>query len=126
MLDSLARIRDDAPALAGGDVLAAVREISSRELAPIVRKIDAEGHYPESVMRAFGRAGAFGSHLPGSDGATLVTAIRAMAAAGEHCLSTSFCMWCQDALAWYIFASGNDALKDKIGHAVASGAALGG
>ena len=34
-----------------------------------------------------------------------------MAAAGEHCLSTAFCMWCQDALGWYIFASGNDGLK---------------
>jgi len=126
MLDSLARVRGDASALAGGDVVAAVRELSVRELAPIVRKIDAEGYYPESVMRAFGRAGAFGSHLPNANGANLVTAIRAMSAAGEHCLSTSFCMWCQDALAWYIFASGNDALKETIGHAVASGAALGG
>ena len=38
-----------------------------------------------------------------------------MAAAGEHCLSTSFCMWCQDALGWYIFASDNDDLKEALG-----------
>ena len=55
-------------------------------------------------MRAFGRAGAFAAHLPGAGGdPDLVTAIRAMTAAGEHCLSTSFCMWCQDALGWYIY-----------------------
>ena len=33
--------------------------------APLVRKIDAEGFYPEAVMRAFGRAGAYAQHLPG-------------------------------------------------------------
>ena len=126
MLDSLARVRDDTAAIGGDDVVAAVRALSTRELAPIVQKIDAEGHYPDAVMRAFGRAGAFGAHLPGANGANLVTAIRAMAAAGEHCLSTSFCMWCQDALAWYIFASANTALKETIGPAIAQGRALGG
>ena len=109
-------------------MVTAVRELSARELAPLVQAIDAEGLYPEAVMRAFGRAGAFAAHLPRADGGDvdLVTAIRAMAAAGEHCLSTSFCMWCQDALGWYIFASGNDELKEQLGHRVAAGAALGG
>ena len=54
----------------------------------------------------------------------LVTAIQAMAAAGEHCLSTSFCMWCQDALAWYIYASDNEHLRTTIGPQVAAGATL--
>ena len=126
MLDNLARARDDAP-LSGADVVASVRNLSSRELAPLVQRIDAEGLYPEGVMRAFGRAGAFGAHLPNETaGADLVTAIRAMSAAGEHCLSTSFCMWCQDALAWYIFASDNDGLKQSLGQRVARGEALGG
>ena len=77
----------------------------------------------KSVMRAFGRAGAFARAPAAHDGGDvdLVTAIRAMAAAGEHCLSTSFCMWCQDALGWYIFASGNDELKAKLGQRVATG-----
>lgn len=110
------------------DVVAAVRDVSLRELAPIVRRIDAEGFYPESVMRAFGNAGAFGSHLPYNplDDIDLSTAIRSMAAAGEHCLSTAFCMWCQNALGWYIYASGNEGLKEKLGRRVATGEALGG
>jgi alkylation response protein AidB-like acyl-CoA dehydrogenase len=110
------------------DVVEMVRELSSRELAPIVQKIDADAHYPETVMRAFGRAGAFACHLPGETpgGPDLVTANRAMAAAGEYCLSTSFCMWCQNALGWYIFASENEGLKTSLGRRVAVGEALGG
>jgi alkylation response protein AidB-like acyl-CoA dehydrogenase len=104
-----------------------VRAIASSQLAPVVRQIDAEALYPEAVMRAFGRAGAYAQHLPGFS-ATLDfgAAIEAMAAAGEHCLSTSFCMWCQDALGWYVFASDNDGLKKTLGPRIASGEALGG
>lgn len=128
MFNDIATVESNATPACGGDVVASVRELSSRELAPLVQAIDAEGHYPEGLMRAFGRAGAFAAHLPRTDGGDVdfVTAIRAMAAAGEHCLSTSFCIWCQDALGWYIFASGNDELKETLGHRVATGAALGG
>jgi alkylation response protein AidB-like acyl-CoA dehydrogenase len=127
MLENLARVRSDATPEPHADVVAAVRDLSSRELAPLVHQIDAQGLYPESVLRAFGRAGAFRAHLPGKvSEPDLVTAIRAMSTAGEHCLSTSFCMWCQNALAWYIFASDNDGLKQRIGGPVASGEALGG
>src|SRR5260370_7169210 len=82
------------------------RDLSARQIAPIVRKIDAEGYYPESVLRAFGRAGAFARHLPGQTpgGPDLVGAIRAMAAAGEYCLPTPFCMCCPNAPRWYLFA----------------------
>jgi len=105
----------------------AVRAIASTELAPVVRKVDAEGFYPEAVMRGFGRAGAYAQHLPGlSPKLDLGAAIDAMAVAGERCLSTAFCMWCQDALAWYIFASANDELKATLGRRVAAGEALGG
>jgi alkylation response protein AidB-like acyl-CoA dehydrogenase len=134
MLESTAvRIAPSAPPT---DVVGAVRAIAARELLPIVRRIDAEGFYPETVLRAFGRAGAFAAHLPGfgppdfgppdSVPPDLVTAIRAMAAAGEHCLSTSFCMWCQDALGWYIHASANEPLKTSLGRRAATGEALGG
>lgn len=126
MLNNLATVESATPAAGGDDVVTAVRELASRDLAPLVHSIDAEGTYPDSVMRAFGRAGAFSAHLPRGGDVDFVTAIRAMAAAGEHCLSTSFCMWCQDALGWYIFASANDELKDQLGHRVATGAALGG
>jgi alkylation response protein AidB-like acyl-CoA dehydrogenase len=128
MLDRCVSAKDQTFPAAGLDVVETVRDLSSRELAPIVGKIDADGHYPEAVMRAFGRAGAFARHLPGETpgGPDLVTAIRAMAAAGEYCLSTSFCMWCQNVLGWYIFASENEGLKASLGRRVAAGEALGG
>jgi alkylation response protein AidB-like acyl-CoA dehydrogenase len=128
MLDRWASAQDQTYPAAGSDVAETVRDLSSRELAPIVGKIDSEGHYPESVMRAFGRAGAFARHLPGETpgGADLAAAIRAMAVAGEYCLSTSFCMWCQNTLGWYIFASDNEGLKASLGRLVAAGEALGG
>ena len=127
MLDRPIMARTDNAPAARADVIGAMRELSSRELAPLVRQIDAEGLYPEAAMRAFGGAGAYAQHLPGlSAKLDFGAAIGAMAAAGEHCLSTSFCMWCQDALAWYIFASANDGLKATLGARVARGEALGG
>jgi alkylation response protein AidB-like acyl-CoA dehydrogenase len=128
MLDRRVTTRDHAYPVAASDVVETVRELCLRELAPIVRKIDAEGYYPESVMRSLGRAGAFACHLPGEApaGLDLVTAIRAMTAAGEYCLATSFCMWCQNALGWYIFASDKEDLKASLGRRVAVGEALGG
>jgi alkylation response protein AidB-like acyl-CoA dehydrogenase len=126
MLDVGTLRRDRAVRPVGAPVVEAVRRIATRDLAPMVREIDA-GLYPEAVLRAFGAAGAYGAHLPnGAGGADLSTAIAAMAAAGEHCLATAFCMWCQDALAWYVFASDNAALKESIGRAAARGEVLGG
>ena len=127
MLDTSVTATRSGATGASTDLIAAVRALASRELAPLVRQIDAEGLYPEAVMRALGAAGAYAQHLPGlSPRLDLRTAIDAMAAAGEHCLSTSFCIWCQDALAWYIFASANDGLKASLGRRVAAGEALGG
>lgn len=125
MLDTQTVMRSETRS--GADVVEAIRAVSSRELPSLVQKIDVEGYYPESVMREFGHLGAFAHHLPGAaDTVDLLTSINAMAAAGEHCLSTSFCMWCQDALGWYIFASDNASLKTGIGSKVASGEFLGG
>jgi alkylation response protein AidB-like acyl-CoA dehydrogenase len=130
MLDvrSVAQAEVEAEPAAAANVIGAVRAVASRELPPLVQKIDVEGYYPEEVMRALGRAGAYAQHLPGGPnrGLDLGGAIAAMAAAGEHCLSTSFCIWCQDALGWYIYASANAALKASLGPRVASGEALGG
>jgi hypothetical protein len=67
MLDRSVDARQENYPAAGLDVAETVRELSSRELAPLVSKIDSEGLYPESVMRAFGRAGAFARHLPGGN-----------------------------------------------------------
>ncbi|NOT72076.1 MAG: acyl-CoA/acyl-ACP dehydrogenase [Hyphomicrobium sp.] len=105
-----------------------VRAIAQRELTPLITTIDREGYYPEDVVRAFGQAGAYNLHLPGIAGGTpdLRSAIEAMSAVSEHCLSTAFCMWCQNALGWYIETSGNSALKATLGRRVAAGDALGG
>ncbi len=104
-----------------------VTRITTEELTPIVRKIDDERIYPEEIVRAYGQAGAYGTHIGGVDGNTdLTQAILTMATASESCLSTGFCMWCQDTLAWYIASSDNDFLKTEILPKVARGEALGG
>jgi alkylation response protein AidB-like acyl-CoA dehydrogenase len=127
MLDARTIVKSDGERPSGTDLVESIRVACARELAPLVQKIDHEGYYPEGVMRELGRLGAFAQHVADdNDNVSLVTAIEAMAAAGEHCLSTSFCMWCQDALAWYIFASNNEQLKNGIGQRAASGEALGG
>jgi len=108
------------------ETLCQIRAIASRDLAPIVRQIDANGLYPEAVMRAFGQAGAYQRHLPRGKGTDLNASIAAMTIAGEHCLSTAFCMWCQGALGWYVFNSDNAAIKEELGEGLASGALLGG
>ena len=103
-----------------------IEDITARTLAPMVRAIDA-GEYPEAIMRAYGAAGAYGSHVGGYGTDTAVLdAILAMSRAGEVCTSTAFCMWCQNALAWYIYSSDNEFLKSTIGPRVASGEILGG
>ena len=120
----------DAAQTRPADVTGAVREIARRELSPLVAAIDRDGHYPEAVLRAFGGAGAFAAHgeavANGDPGPGLKTAIEAMSVASEYCLSTAFCMWCQNALAWYIATSSNAGLQSSLGRSVASGETLGG
>jgi hypothetical protein len=128
MLDVRTVAEAEPAAIVATNVVSDVRAVATRDLPALVHKIDAEGYYPEDVMRAIGRAGAYAQHLPGKDRSKLDigNAIAAMAVVGEHCLSTSFCIWCQDALAWYIYASENETLKAGLGPRVASGEALGG
>jgi alkylation response protein AidB-like acyl-CoA dehydrogenase len=104
-----------------------IARITAEDLTPIVRKIDDERSYPEAIVRAFGKAGAYGTHIGGVDaGTNLSNAILTMAAASEVCLSTGFCVWCQDTLGWYIASSDNDFLKSEVLPKVAKGQALGG
>ena len=127
MLDRTATVTDTPKQESAADVVAAVRALCARELSPLVNKIDGEGFYPEPIMRELGHLGAFAHHLPRDGNAVdLNASINAMAAAGEHCLSTAFCMWCQDAFAWYIFASANETLKHGVGRQAAVGEVLGG
>lgn len=104
-----------------------VERISRSDLAGLVRKIDDERFYPEDIMRAYGDAGAYSSHLNGPAGNVDVTqAILSMARAAEQCMSTAFCVWCQDTLGWYISSSDNDYLKTNILPKIARGKSLGG
>lgn len=112
-----------------GTVLDDVRRIARRELAPMVARIDLEGHYPGGVLRAMGAAGGMAQHLPSArpDGAChMAGSIEAMAIAGEVCLSTAFLMWCQDACGWYLECSENSALRAELLPRVARGELLGG
>ena len=104
-------------------MLTRVDAVAAQQLVPLVREID-EGLYPEDIMRAFGSAGAYGSHV--SPEMDMGQTIQAISRAGEECISTAFCMWCQNALAWYVASSDNTALKATLLPKVASGAALGG
>ncbi len=105
-------------------VLAQIRDIAEGQLAPRAGEIDA-GAYPEDIMRACGAAGAYGGHVSGA-GVTLGETIEAISTVAEKCISTAFCMWCQDALGWYIASSDNEALKAGLGRKVANGEVLGG
>jgi alkylation response protein AidB-like acyl-CoA dehydrogenase len=109
-------------------VAATVASIVAEKLRPLVQRIDAEGYYPAPVLHDLGGAGAYAHHTAkfGSGPGGLVPAIEAMTEAGAACMSTAFCMWCQDALVWYLDRADNPAPRDKYLQAVATGRALGG
>lgn len=110
------------------DFIPNIRSICDTQLRPLALEIDREGLYPESVMRNLGAAGAFSSHTStaAAGQADLRQAIDAMAIAGETCLSTAFCIWCQDALGWYLATSENRSLNASLGRRVVTGEQLGG
>lgn len=111
---------DETPARTVADVVA-------HDLAPLVRAIDEDGLYPEAVLRALGDAGAYGHHLDGTaEAGGLAAAVAAMAEVGAECVSTAFCVWCQDALAWYLDRSENPAPRQRWLADVRAGKKLGG
>ena len=110
---------ENAPAPIG---LAAMLE---SELAPLVDRID-EGLYPEAAMRRLGGLGVFGHHLSPGGPIDLPRAIADMAEVAGTCMSTAFCIWCQDACGWYLENTGNLALRERLQGGIASGALLGG
>lgn len=102
--------------------------IVSGQLRPLVQKIDTEGFYPADVLRELATTGAYAAHAvhlgAGADG--VMAAAEAMAEVGASCLSTAFCIWCQDALVWYLDRSDNPAPRTRYLNAVATGRLLGG
>ncbi|HWK96731.1 MAG TPA: acyl-CoA dehydrogenase family protein [Pseudolabrys sp.] len=103
-----------------------VADIVARDLRPLVRQIDEDGLYPEAVLRGLGAAGAFAHHTSGEAGAGLLGAIDAMTEVSAACITTGFCMWCQDALGWYLAQADNPAPRERYLASVAAGAQLGG
>ncbi len=119
----IAASRDDGAALLGR-----VGGIASARVAPLAARID-EGFYPADLLAELGGAGAFRAHLASQSPAgrtDLAAAIGAMAAVSEHCMSTGFMMWCQDACGWYLECSENAALRERMLPRVAAGTLLGG
>ena len=103
----------------------AVRKIATCELNAQVADID-KGLYPADTMRAFGKAGAWATHLAPDGKADLREAIANMAIISQTCTSTGFMAWCQDTLAWYVLNTDNVELRERLLPRIASGAQLGG
>ena len=118
-----------APALSPAAPAAAsiqnVGDVVAAHVRPLVQTIDRDGLYPEAALRGLGAAGAFAHHV-GENGRGLPDAIADMAEVGATCLSTAFCMWCQDALVWYLDRTPNRELAAHALSDVASGRRLGG
>lgn len=101
----------------------------ARELDPLVGRIDRDGLYPGTALRALGAQGAFRHHLATqrADGASdLPGAIDALAAIGRSCGSSAFMGWCQDACAWYVEQGASDVLRRELLPQLASAEVLGG
>jgi alkylation response protein AidB-like acyl-CoA dehydrogenase len=127
MMNARTEMQIEGAAKPNADSIKSVRAFADRELPKFVQKIDCEGFYPEQVMRELGRLGAYAFHTSEHPKSVdFNAAIEAMAAVAEHCTSTAFCMWCQDALGWYVSTSANSALKREIGASIARGDILGG
>jgi alkylation response protein AidB-like acyl-CoA dehydrogenase len=109
-------------------MLRRVAEVVKADLRPLVRAIDEDHVYPAEVLRALGAAGAYEAHVSSVTGQPpdLTSTIRAIALAGEDCLSTAFCMWCQATFAWYAENTDNAALRARYAGIAASAAQLGG
>ena len=106
-----------------------VGELVRRELAPQTVAIDREGTYPVGFMHELGAVGGYRQHLPSMrrDGQhDFPAAIGAMETVARECLSTGFCVWCQDALGWYLENADDPATRAHLLEPVASGVQLGG
>ena len=115
----------DKPAVDGAVAIrAAVQKIASSDLNAQIVEID-RGAYPEQVMRSFGAAGAYGTHLLGG-APDLREAIANMSIVSQTCTATGFMTWCQDTLGWYVLNTDNIELRERLLPKVASDPQLGG
>ena len=116
-------------ALTETDYLALVRARVRQDLPPCVQAIDQDGLYPRDVMTGLGHVGTFSAHIGEHTPLArrdLGLAVQAMAEVGAECMSTAFCVWCQDAAGWYLENSQNATLRDTLLPGIASGATMAG
>jgi alkylation response protein AidB-like acyl-CoA dehydrogenase len=110
-------------------LLEGVRDITVQDLRARAPDIDRNGEYPFDLLRRLGSAGAFAQHHTGfgeTQSIDVGAAIGAMSVIAEECLSTAFCVWCQDAFGWYLENADNDGLRAELQSGAASGEILGG
>ncbi|MGQ9366526.1 acyl-CoA dehydrogenase family protein [Azospirillum sp. ST 5-10] len=117
-----------APARSREELLAACKALGDGDIRALAPTVDKEGLYPADTLRKLGAVGAFAQHL--SDHGygrerDLLTTIEAMATAGEHCGCTGFLMWLQNAFGWYLEATENAGLRERLQPQIASAALFG-
>ncbi|MFV8834087.1 acyl-CoA dehydrogenase family protein [Aquisalimonas sp.] len=99
------------------------------QLAPQTVAIDRQGVYPSGFMHELGALGGYSQHIPSrrdNAGHDFPMAIQLMETVSRECMSTGFCVWCQDALAWYLENADNPEAKQTLLPRIASGELLGG
>lgn len=98
-------------------------------LVSLAAAIDQDGVYPEMQLRGLGEAGAYGLHLAAHSKLgrpSLLDAIEAMAVVSATCMSSGFCVWCQDSAGWYLEQTENAELRTRLQPEIASGEVMAG
>lgn len=95
-------------------MLEAVRAIANGPLAAMVEEIDRAGTYPEAIMRALGKTGAYRAQTSLDGNPDFVAAIQAIREVSRVCGATGFMVWCQAACTLYMEQSGNPALAGEV------------
>lgn len=99
------------------------------QLCPRVLDIDIKGEYPEAFLHELGAIGGFGAMVAPSFGGTgrgLKQAVRVIEEVSRECVATGFLVWAQNACAWYLQNSSNQAIREGALPKIATGAVLGG
>lgn len=100
---------------------------AQQALRPLVTKIDQEGFYPESYLKALGTLGGFSAFIDQqTEVSGLATQIAVIQSVGRECGATAFSAWCQSACAWYLYKTPRREVQEKYLHAVTQGEVLAG
>lgn len=105
--------------------IARIESLVASSLEPMVVDIDRLGHYPKEFMRLIGEHGLYNRHTT-EGGYDFAGAIDAMSEVSRVCMSTGFCVWCHDALTWYLDNAEVPETRKKWLNSVARGQQLGG